>query len=79
VLYWFQLQRSAAGEVDFIPWLIDADSGVGTQVVAGDLNRDGLPDVVIGNKKGAFVFRQGRDKVSDEEFQKARPAKTRPQ
>jgi hypothetical protein len=35
--------------------------------------------VVIGNKKGAFVFRQGRDKVSDEEFQKARPAKTRPQ
>ncbi|MFM7162712.1 MAG: FG-GAP repeat domain-containing protein [Planctomycetaceae bacterium] len=78
VLYWFQLQRSAAGEVDFVPWLIDADSGVGTQVVAGDLNRDGLPDVVIGNKKGAFVFRQSRDQVADEEFLKARPVKTTP-
>jgi len=78
VLYWFQLQRSPTREVDFVPWLIDADSGVGTQVVTGDVNRDGLPDVVIGNKKGAYVFRQSRSSVSTEEYQSARPSRTRP-
>ena len=44
--------------VDFVPTLIDNDSGVGTQVVAADINGDGLPDVVVGNKKGAFVHLQ---------------------
>jgi FG-GAP repeat len=29
---------------------------VGTQVVAGDMNGDGKPDAVVGNKRGAFVF-----------------------
>jgi len=56
VLYWFKLVRSADKSVDFVPHLIDEDSGVGTQVVAGDINKDGLPDVVVGNKKGTFVF-----------------------
>jgi hypothetical protein len=55
VLYWFKLVRTADKRVDFVPHLIDADSGVGTQVVATDLNGDGLPDVVVANKKGAFV------------------------
>ena len=36
--------------------LIDDASGVGTQVMAGDINGDGKPDVVVGNKRGAFVF-----------------------
>ena len=34
VLYWFKLARAADGSVDFVPYLIDNDSGVGTQVVA---------------------------------------------
>src|SRR5512138_1726305 len=55
VLYWFKLVRKGS-DVDFIPYLIDNDSGVGTQVVAGDLNGDKLPDIVVGNKKGTFVF-----------------------
>jgi dipeptidyl aminopeptidase/acylaminoacyl peptidase len=42
--------------VDFLPYLIDSDSGVGTQVTAADINGDGLPDVIVGNKKGIFVF-----------------------
>ncbi len=56
VLYWFKLTRKAGGAVDFVPYLIDNESGVGTQVVAGDINGDRLPDVVVGNKRGTFVF-----------------------
>ena len=56
VVYWFQLTRNADGSAQFIPHRIDDDSGVGTQVAAADLNADGTPDVVVGNKKGTFVF-----------------------
>ena len=56
VIYWFKLVRKADKSVDFVPALIDNDSGVGTQVVATDINADGRPDIVTANKKGAFVF-----------------------
>ena len=56
VIYWFKLVRKADKTVDFVPNLIDNDSGVGTQVVATDINGDGRPDIVTANKKGAFVF-----------------------
>ena len=54
-LYWFRLQRGAEGAT-FAPVLIDDDSGVGTQVTVGDVTNDALPDIVVSNKKGAFVF-----------------------
>lgn len=57
VLYWFELKRDARN-VQYIPHRIDNNSGVGTQVVAGDINGDGRPDVVVGNKKGVFVLLQ---------------------
>jgi hypothetical protein len=57
VLYWFQTVRDG-GKVRFVPHLIDTDSGVGTQVTVGDVNRDGRPDIVVGNKKGTFYFQQ---------------------
>jgi len=38
--------------------LLDPDSGVGTQVNAGDVDRDGRADVVVANKRGTFVLRQ---------------------
>ena len=60
VLYWFKLTRSSRGEVDYVPHLIDDQSGVGTQVVAADVNGDGLLDVVVGNKRGTFVHLQQR-------------------
>jgi hypothetical protein len=56
VLYWFKLVRRADGTVDWVPHLIDADSGVGRQVGLGDVNGDGRPDLIIGNKKGTCVF-----------------------
>ncbi len=73
VLYWFKLVRNADKSVDFVPYKIDDDSGVGTQVVAGDINGDKLPDVVVGNKKGTFVFIHSKKKVSQEEWEKAQP------
>jgi hypothetical protein len=74
VLYWFQLVRGADKSVDFVPRLIDDNSGVGTQVVAGDINSDGLPDVVVGNKKGTFVMLHEKKTVSPGEWAKAQPA-----
>lgn len=59
VLYWFRLVRTGAN-VEFVPQLIDDDSGVGTQVVVADATGDGLPDVIVGNKKGTFVSVQRR-------------------
>ena len=58
VLYWFKLVRHPDKQVDFIPHPIDNDSGVGTQVVAADINGDKFPDLVVGNKKGTFVHLQ---------------------
>jgi hypothetical protein len=54
-LYWFELVR-AEGVVTFVPHLLDDASGVGTQVTIGDVNGDKLDDIVVANKKGAFVF-----------------------
>ena len=55
VVYWFELRRDKDKGVQFIPHQIDDNSGVGTQVTAADLNGDGIPDVIVGNKKGIFV------------------------
>ena len=56
VLYWFRTIRSSNGGVRFEPHLIDARVGVGTQLRVGDLNADGRPDIVVGNKLGTHVL-----------------------
>ena len=73
VLYWFKLTRGKDGSVDWVPHLIDDNSGVGTQVLAGDINSDKLPDVVVGNKKGTFVHLHSVKNVTKEEWEKAQP------
>jgi hypothetical protein len=55
VLYWFELRRDKQKGARFIPHMIDNNSGVGTQVTAVDLNGDGIPDVIVSNKKGTFI------------------------
>lgn len=74
VLIWFRLTRSDDG-VEFVPHTIDDDSGIGVQVQAGDLNGDGLPDVVVGNKKGTFIHLQSKKKATQEEWLKAQPSR----
>ncbi|TLD69087.1 cytochrome C [Phragmitibacter flavus] len=75
VLYWFQTKRGKDGAVEFVPHLIDGDTGVGTQVVAGDVNGDGLVDVVVGNKHGLRVLTQRREEVSVEKLAQFQPKK----
>jgi hypothetical protein len=73
VTYWFKLVRGANNAVDWIPYLISDEAGVGTQVVAGDINGDKRPDVVVGNKKGAFVLLHEAKSISPGEWEAAQP------
>ena len=72
VLYWFKTVREG-GTARFVPYLIDNDSGVGTQVVAGDVSGDGRPDVVVSNKKGSFLFLQRTEAVDKIAREAAQP------
>jgi hypothetical protein len=56
VVYWFKLVRDGKGAAHFEPHLINNDSGVGTTIAVADLDRDGRPEVMTANRKGAFVF-----------------------
>jgi len=78
VLYWFKLTRPAKGKAEFIPHLIDNDSGIGTQVVAGNISNKKFPDVVVGNKKGLFVLEHETKRVSHSEWEKMQPKRSAP-
>lgn len=73
-LYWFELRRSETG-AEFIPHRIDGNSGVGTQVVARDITGNGLQDVIVGNKMGAFVHLHAGRLVSVAQWKKSQPKK----
>jgi hypothetical protein len=73
VLYWFKLVRPAKGQAEFVPYLLDNDSGVGTQVTAGFVSNPKYPDVVVGNKKGLFVFKHEAREVPRAEWEQAQP------
>jgi len=58
VLYWYQTVRNpkAPGGAEFIPHLIDTHSGVGSDVLAVDLNKDGVMDIVTSTRFGTFIY-----------------------
>ena len=62
MLYWFEAKTNKDGLTTFTPHEIDNDSGIGTQFTVADVNGDKLPDVVVSNKKGTFLFEQVRSK-----------------
>jgi hypothetical protein len=59
-IYWFKNTRGPDGITQFTPMLIDDDCGVGTQFAVGDINNDGLLDIIVSNKKGVRVVVQER-------------------
>lgn len=77
VLYWFQLARNGR-EVEWVPHLIDDDSGVGRQIGTGDATGNGRPDFIIGNKKGTFVFLNEARQVNRTEWREAQPKAKHP-
>jgi len=66
VLYVFETIRKDDGSVDFLPHLVDDDSGVGVEVLATDLNGNGKTDIVTGNKKGVFLHLQSTPNAPEE-------------
>jgi hypothetical protein len=89
VIYWYQTKRDGKGGVDFVPHLVDAESGVGVDVQVGDVNGDTLPDIVVGNKAGVFILTQERSDSRGESTAEAhahesrssakRPSRSKPQ
>ena len=74
VLYWFKLVRgNNGGGAEYLPYLIDDNSGIGTQVVVGKINKDAYPDVVVGNKRGTFVLLHQVHKATQADYRKAQP------
>ena len=58
VLYSYRTvrNRSVPGGAEFVPELIHNASGAGSQIVAQDLNKDGINDVLTSGELGAFIF-----------------------
>ncbi len=54
VVFWLEFVPGERPE--WIPHIIDNDSGVGLNNVVADVNEDGLLDIVTANKKGVFYF-----------------------
>jgi hypothetical protein len=59
VLYWYEFQPGE--KPTWIPHMIDDNSGVGVHLTVEDITNDELPDIIIANKKGVFVFEQEVD------------------
>ena len=56
VLYAFLLRRGPNHTATYEPRLLDDTTGVGTQIVTADVNGDGRPDFLVGNKRGTAVL-----------------------
>jgi hypothetical protein len=58
VLYIYRTVRSkqAPGGAEFVPELVHNQSGAGSQVLAVDLNKDGVMDLVASGELGAYAF-----------------------
>ncbi|MDX6457122.1 MAG: hypothetical protein QOE55_819 [Acidobacteriaceae bacterium] len=58
VLYWYKTVRNskAPGGAELLPQLVDTHSGVGSDVLAVDLNHDGAMDIVTSTRFGTFIY-----------------------
>lgn len=58
LVYWYELKPGK--NPVWIPHQIDTEAGAGLHVEIEDMNKDGLPDIVTGNKKGVHFFENHR-------------------
>ena len=72
VVYWFKLVRGPNG-VEWLPFKIADDCGVGRQIGIVDINKDGLKDVTVGGMKGGAVITHSRVKATEAEWLAAQP------
>lgn len=77
VVFWFELRRAADGVVDWIPHKADDETGIGRQLVAGDINDDELPDFVVGGMKGCHVLIHSKRIVDELTWLGAQPQPVR--
>jgi hypothetical protein len=54
-IYWWELKRGAGGAT-FTPHMVEGHIGAGCQIKVGDVNGDGKPDIVVGGRRGTYVF-----------------------
>ena len=59
-IVWLKATKNADKYTSFYPYLIDDDSGIGTQFAVADVNGDGLLDIISSNKKGVRIIFQER-------------------
>jgi hypothetical protein len=55
LVWWFELTRGPNG-VKYIPHEISDVASVGTGLHVTDVNKDGMPDVVVAEPKGVYLF-----------------------
>lgn len=72
VVYWFRLTRTEKG-VDWVPYQLDGQAGIGRQISIVDVNQDNLPDIVVGGMVGAHVLFHARESVEESKWRAAQP------
>jgi len=58
VVFYNRKPSEGKSGIDWQSSVIEQDGGVGCDVLATDMNRDGKLDVAVGSKKGIFILRQ---------------------
>ena len=62
IMVWYEIRRSQGKPPEIVRHEIEAGrgTGIGTQFVIHDMNKDGHPDIVLSNKKGVNILLQTR-------------------
>jgi putative membrane-bound dehydrogenase-like protein len=77
MVYWFKLTRTN-NDVQWVPHLVDDSAGIGRQIVAADLDGNGLLDIVTGGMLGCHVMHHSKRTAEGVDYLAAQPKPRRP-